>query len=320
MTPATDRAPTFGALWALFAAIGFSTVDVVVKFLSADYPHYELTFLRSVVAMVVLLVMIVPITGGFSKLKTVRLGAHLLRGAFVVFANFCFFLGLAALPLGEAVAIFFVGPFLIAIFSIIFLGERVGYRRWIAICVGLIGVLLVLRPGTEAFQFAALLPALAASGYGMLHIMTRRIGDTESASAMVFWTQMVMLVVAGVAGLLFGDGRFDRFDHPSIEFLLRAWVWPTPFDWLLILLLGFTISFAGFAISEAYRRSEAAFIAPFEYIALPMAVLWGFLVFDEWPDSWAQAGISLIIVSGMILIWREAVARKSGEIDRPERV
>ena len=320
MAFAPDRAPTIGALWALFAAVGFSGVDVIVKFLSADYAHYQLTFLRTVVAMVFLLFLIVPMTGGINALRTERLGAQLLRGGCVVFATLCFFLGLAAMPLAEAVAIFFVSPFLIAIFSVVFLGEKVGPRRWLAISIGMIGVLLVLRPGTEAFQPAAILPVLAAAGYGMLHVITRRIGGTEGATSLVFWTQLTMLVVAGIAGLLFGDGRFDQFEHPSIAFLLRAWVWPTPFDAGLIIALGLIITIAGFAISEAYRRSEAAFIAPFEYIALPMSVLFGFLIFDEWPDVWAQAGITLIMTSGMILIWREAVARKSGEIDRPERI
>ena len=319
MTQPNDRAPAIGALWALFAGIGFSIVDVIVKFLSADYAHYQLTFLRTVVALIVLLVMIVPFTGGFSALKTQRLGAHLVRGGCVVFANLCFFLGLAALPLGEAVAIFFVGPFLIAIFSILFLGETVGPRRWLAIAVGLIGVLMVLRPGTEAFQIASLLPVLAAAGYGLLHIMTRHIGGTEGATSMVFWTQIVMVVVSGFAGVLLGDGRFDKFDHPSASFLLREWVWPNPFDAMLIIALGFTITIAGFAISEAYRRSEAAFIAPFEYIALPLAVVWGFVIFGEWPDALAQAGITLILVSGLILIWREAVAGKE-DVDRNERV
>lgn len=319
-TRVTDRAPALGALWALFAALGFSCVDVIVKFLSSDYPHYQLTFLRTLVALTFLLGVIVPATGGFAALRTHRLGAHMLRGGCVVFANLCFFLGLAAMPLAEAVAIFFVSPFLIAIFSVVFLGEQVGPRRWLAIAVGMFGVLLVLRPGTDAFQFAAILPVLAAAGYGMLHVLTRRIGDTENATSLVFWTQIVMLVVAAVAGVLFGDGKFDQFDHPSVTFLFRAWVWPTPFDAGLIVALGLIITVAGFAISEAYRRSEAAFIAPFEYIALPMSVLFGFLIFDEWPDLWAQAGITLIMASGMILIWREAVARKSGEIDRPERI
>ena len=320
MALATDRAPLFGALWALFATVGFSAVDVIVKFLSSDYPHYQLTFWRTVVAMVVLMAIIVPLSGDRVQFRTTRLGQHLLRGACVVFANLCFFLALAAMPLAEAVAIFFVSPFLIALFSIVFLGETVGPRRWAAIAVGLLGVLIVLRPGTEAFQVAALLPIAAAAGYGMLHIYTRRIGDTENAVTLTFFTQLVMMAVAGLAGVTFGYGQFDVFNHPSLEFLFRAWVWPTPFDALLIGALGVTIAFSGFAISQAYSRSEPAFIAPFEYVALPVSVLWGIAVFDEWPDAWAMTGIALILVSGMVLIWREAVARRDGEIDRAERV
>lgn len=306
----TDRAPLIGALWALFAAFGFSIVDLIVKFLSSDYPHYQLTFLRTLVAFVIVLTLIVPLGGGLRTLRTKRLKAHLMRGFCVVFANLAFFLALAAMPLAEAVAIFFVSPFLVALFSVLFLGETVGPRRWAAIAFGMFGVLVVLRPGTEAFQIAALLPILAAAGYGMIHIITRQVGDTESAASLVFWTQLVMLVVAAVAGVAFGDGRFDQFDHPSLAFLFRAWVWPTPFDAALIVALGTSIALAGFAISEAYRRSEAAFIAPFEYAALPLSVIWGFLVFDEWPDAWASLGIAIILASGMVLIWREAAAKK----------
>lgn len=320
MTIATDRAPLFGALWALFATVGFSTVDVIVKFLSTDYPHYQLTFLRTVVAMVVLLMVIVPLSGARVQFRTRRLGQHLLRGLCVVFANLCFFLALAAMPLAEAVAIFFVSPFLIAIFSIVFLGETVGPRRWAAIAVGLLGVLVVLRPGTDAFQLAALLPIGAAAGYGMLHIYTRRMGDTENAVTLTFYTQFVMFGVALLAGIALGHGQFDKFDHPSLAYLFRAWVWPAPFDAALIVGLGMAIAASGFAISEAYSRSEAAFIAPFEYIALPLSVLWGIAVFDEWPDSWTLLGIGLILASGMVLIWREAAARRSGEIDRAERI
>ncbi len=320
MALATDRAPLIGALWALFATVGFTAVDVIVKFLSSDYPHYQITFLRTFVAVGVLLLIIVPLSGSGYDFRTRRLGWQLLRGACVVLANLAFFLALAAMPLAEAVAIFFVSPFLIAIFSIVFLGETVGPRRWAAIAVGLLGVLIVLRPGTAAFQVAALLPILAAAGYGMLHIITRRIGDTESAATLTFYTMIVMLVVAGAAGLAFGDGKFDLFEHPSLAFLFRAWVWPAPYDAFLIAALGVAIAVSGFAISEAYRRSEAAFIAPFEYVALPLSVLWGILVFDEWPDVWALTGIALILASGMVLIWREAVARRSGDIDRAERI
>lgn len=315
-----DNAPLIGALWAIFAALCFSAVDVIIKFLSGDYPLYQITFFRTLVALFVILFVITPFTGGFAQLRTRNARIHILRGLFVVSANFLFFLGLAAMPLAEAVAIFFVSPLLIAAFSVVFLGETVGPRRWAAIALGLLGVLIVLRPGTEAFQLAALFPIGAAACYGMLHILTRRIGATDSAAALVLYVQFTMLAVSLLAGLALGHGGFDHFDHPSAAFLLRAWAWPSLFDAFLVVLLGVTIAFGGFAISAAYRRSEAAFIAPFEYVALPMAVIFGITIFDEFPDGVALLGIALIIVSGLVLIWREAVARRKESLLTAKRL
>lgn len=316
----TDHAPFVGALWAILAAICFSAVDVIIKFLSGDYPLYQITFLRTLVALVVVLVLIVPLTGSLADLRTRHLKIQILRGALVVTANFLFFLGLAALPLAETVAIFFVSPLLIAVFSIVFLGDIVGPRRWAAISVGLLGVLIVLRPGTSAFQMAALLPIGAAACYGLLHILTRRIGTRDSAAALVFYTQLVMLAVSCVSGLALGHGAFDLYDHPSASFLLRAWIWPTAFDAVLILLLGIAIALGGFAISAAYQRSAPAFIAPFEYVAMPFAVVWGIAIFSDYPDAAALTGIALIIGSGLVLIWREAVQKRIEALDSPKRL
>ncbi len=310
-----DHAPFVGALWAILAAVSFSCVDVLIKFLSSDYPLYQITFFRTLVAILLVVCVLAPLTGTFAELRTENLKVQLLRGLFVVIANFLFFLGLAAMPLAETVAIFFVSPFMIAIFSIFFLGETVGPRRWIAIAVGLIGVLFVLRPGSAAFQLAALFPIGAAASYALLHILTRRIGTSDSVASLVLYTQFVMLAVSTLAGLALGHGAFDTFDHPSAAFLLRAWVWPTPFDALLITALGITIAIGGFAISAAYRRSDAAFIAPFEYVAMPFALIWGISIFGEYPDRIALAGIALILGSGLVLIWREALARRKGKLD-----
>ena len=309
-----DKAPLIGALWAMFAAVCFSAVDVIIKFLSSGFPLYQITFFRTVVALVVILCVITPLTGGWASLRTRNARVHILRGLFVVAANFLFFLGLAALPLAEAVAIFFVSPLLIAVFGVVFLGEAVGPRRWAAIAIGLVGVLIVLRPGTAAFQGAAILPIGAAACYAMLHVLTRRIGATDSAAALVLYVQFTMLTVSLVAGLTLGHGAYDTFDHPSASFLLRPWTWPGPLDIVLVVLLGVSIAFGGFAISEAYRSSAPAFIAPFEYVAMPFALFWGITVFDEWPDGIALIGIALIIASGLVLIWREAVASRHARI------
>ncbi|MEQ9037805.1 MAG: DMT family transporter [Silicimonas sp.] len=306
-----ERSTPVGALWALVAVLCFSTNDVLVKFLSGGYPLYQLIFFRTLFGLAFILVVLVPLTGGsLSMLRTSRLRVHILRGCCVVFANFCFFLGLAAMPLAEAVAIFFISPLAISVFSVVFLGETVGPRRWAAIAAGMLGVVVVLRPGSEAFQVAALLPLVAAFGYATLHILTRKIGGTENATAMAFYIQVTFFFFAGTAGLFTGDGRYETFDHPSMEFLFRAWVWPSGFDLALIALLGMTSALGGFTISQAYRRSEAAYVAPFEYAAMPLAVFWGLSIFGEWPDPWAWAGIGLIMTSGLVLIWRETVSRR----------
>ena len=315
-----ERTSFVGAYWALAAVFAFATNDVVIKFLSGGYPLYQVMFVRSLVGLLFVVAVLVPLTGTWHMLKTKRLKTHLLRGLCVVFANFTFFLALAALPLADAVAIFFISPLLISVFSVIFLKEYVGPRRWAAILLGLIGVLIVVRPGTSAFQIASLLPLLAAVGYALLHILTRRIGGTENATSMVFYIQLTFLAVSSTAGLALGHGSFDSYDHPSAIFLFRAWVWPTPFDLGLMIFSGMVTSIGGYMISQAYMRSEAALVAPFEYIALPLSVAFGFYLFAEMPDAVALSGIGLILVSGLVMIWREATARRRGVLESPNRL
>lgn len=294
-----------GGLSASFAIIFFSINDTVIKFLSGGYALHEVVLIRSLIGLLVILAIIAPITDGWSIFKTKRLPMHILRGFCVVMANMLFFLGLAAMPLADAVAVFFVSPLIITLFSILFLGESVGPRRWIAIFVGLAGVLLVVRPGTSTFQLASLLPIAAAVAYALIHIIARRIGTTESAATMALYIQITFIVVCVLIGLFIGGGRFADQSHPSLVFLFRAWTWPLPGDWIYFVVLGVGVALGGYFISQAYRVAEAGFVAPFEYIAMPLAVLWGYLVFDELPDGLTWIGIALIVGSGLFTVWRE---------------
>ena len=299
----------FGSLSAIIAVFCFSTNDVAIKFISKDYALHLVVLIRSLVGLMVLFLFIVPLSGGVQVLYTNRLGLHLLRGFCVVFANITFFLGLAALPLAEGVAIFFISPLLITIFSVVFLKEIVGPRRWAAVTIGLIGVLVILRPGSATFQTASLLPLSAAFGYATLHMLTRYIGKTESAASMSFYIQLTFLVVCLTLGLTIGDGKFSGWNDPSLEFLFRAWSWPNNDHYLILILIGTTSAFGGFFISQAYRISEAAVVAPFEYIALPIAIFWGVIVFGEFPDKTTFIGIALILGSGLYIIWRETILK-----------
>lgn len=296
----------FGMACAIGAAIAFSTNDMLIKLLSGGYPLHQIIFLRASVALVLTVTLIMPLEGGWRNLRTRRLPLHMLRGAFVVVANMTFFASIATLPLANATAIFFVSPLMIAGLSVLILGEVVGPRRWTAIMAGLAGVMIIVRPGGEGFQAASVLPVIAAACYAMLHILTRKMGLTESASTMAFYIQLTFVLLSGVFGLVAGDGRFLASDHPSVVFLLSAWVWPGGPELAIMAGLGVASAAGGYLITQAYRSSEAGLIAPFEYLALILAIFWGYAIWDEVPDAAAAAGMALVLASGLYLALREA--------------
>jgi drug/metabolite transporter (DMT)-like permease len=299
------------------AAFCFSFNDLGIKLVSDDYAVHQVVLIRSLVGMATFLAIIMPLAGGWRVIRTRRLGAHLARGTCVVIANTMLFLGLAALPIADAVAIYFVSPMVIAVFSVIFLSETVGPRRWLAIGIGFIGVMMVVKPGTTAFQLASLLPAMAAVFYAGLHIISRHIGDTESAATMAFYILVTFILFSSGMGLLTGDGRFAGAGGPALEFLLRAWAPIDPSDWPVLIMLGVTGVAGGYLIGQAYRLAEAAYAAPFDYLAMIMAIIWGITVFDTWPDWLSWAGMALILGSGLFLLWRETVKARMARRQAP---
>jgi drug/metabolite transporter (DMT)-like permease len=297
----------------------FSINDTIIKLFSGDYALHQIVLFRSAIGLFFVMVLFAPFSGGFGIVRTKRLGMHLIRGLLVVMANMTFFLGLAAMPLADAVAIFFISPLVITTFSVIFLKEQVGLRRWLAIAVGFIGVLIIVQPGTSAFQYTSLLPMIAAVSYAGIHTMTRQIGGTESAATMAFYIQVAFSVVCILIGLAVGDGKFADQSNASLAFLFREWRWPDLSDYTLLVLLGFGVAVGGFFISQAYRVAEAGFVAPFEYVAMPLSILWGYLFFDEIPKAITFLGVSLILSSGLYTIMRERKVGVSGQSPKTRR-
>ncbi len=319
-TQQSERSPSqlLGVFCVIGAGAAFTTNDMVIKWLSGDYPLHQIILARSVIALSLTLAILVPLEDGYRSLLSARWPLHLLRGAVVVMANMTFFLGLASLPLGEATAIFFVAPLLITAFSAMLLSERVGPRRWAAVILGLLGVLVMLRPGTGAFQLAALLPLAAAVFYALLQILTRKLGTTERASVLAAYIQACFIVVSGSFGLIAGGGGFlGEQAGPQMTFLLRAWVWPSAGDAAIMAALGALSAAGGYLMSQGYRLSEAALAAPFEYAALPLAVFWSVVVWHEWPDAIAWLGISLICGAGLFVFYRESALGQRIALRRP---
>ncbi|MDR0807667.1 MAG: DMT family transporter [Gemmobacter sp.] len=305
MTAITSRrTTTLGLLAAIGGSAIMSVNDVTIKALSGGYALHQVVLTRSVISILFLLVFM-GLTGGYRQMRTRRPRGHLLRVSLVMLSNITYFLGLAALPLADTVAIAFVSPLVVTLLSVVFLGETVGPRRWMAVIVGLAGVIVMMRPGAGALQPAAVLVVLSAFTYASTHMMTRRLRDTESAATMNFYVQCGFVLVSSTMGLMVGDGHLAGSANPSLAFLFHAWVWPPPTDWPIFLATGLSVAIGGLMVAQAYRMCEAALVAPFEYTAMPLAIFWGVTVFGQWPDLTAWLGIALICGSGLYVLWRE---------------
>ena len=300
---------TLGITCAVTGVVAMSIMDVVIKWLSPDYPLHEIVLIRTVVALFLTLI-IVHFEGGFGLLKTKRPMLHFARGLMIVTANMAFYLALAVMPIAEAAALFYVAPLIIAGLSVPLLGEYVSRRQWMAISIGFMGVVLMSGLGTGSFKPEALLPVFAALAYALTQLMTRKLGVTDKASVMSFYIGVVFIIVSVAFGLTVGDGRFAASGGPALEFLLRPWRFPDTNALVLMIVCGFLVAVVAYMLSQAYRVAQANVIAPFEYVVLPLAILWGYLFWGEIPDFKAMIGIVLIGGSGLYVFLHERSGQK----------
>lgn len=301
-----------GILFAAGGSLIFSVNDVAIKFLSDGYALHQVILIRAFVALTFILTVIHFSERGFSQITTSRPRTHLLRVAIVMVSNVTFFVGLAAMPLADAVAVAYVSPIVITLLSIVFLREKVGPRRWAAVIVGMVGVLVMLRPGAGVIQPAAFLVLFSAVLYATGNLLARHMGGTESAMTLSLYVQIGFIVVSIAMGLWVGDGHLAT-DSNLWAFLFRPWIWPPPSDWPVFLATGLSVGIGGLMVTQAYRTVEAGLIAPFEYVGMPMAILWGLLIFGTFPDATGWAGIALICGSGLYVIWRETARRRQAD-------
>ena len=297
-----------GIGFVLAGMVAISINDVLIKALSGGYPLHQMVFIRSAIGIVFSL-MLVQMEGGFSILRTRNPGLHLMRGGLVVISNLTYFAALAVIPLAEATALFFVAPLMITLLSIPLLGEKVGPLRLVAVSVGFAGVVLMMRPwdsDTQVSRVILFLPVLSALTYALNQILTRRLGASTRASAMAVYIQGIFIVVSLGFYAVAGDGRYAvGVKNGSLQFLLRAWVWPEGTDRWLFLGLGLNSAIIGFSLAQAYRLADAAVVAPFEYIGLPLAIFWGWVIWGEVPVPVVWAGSALILGSGVFVFIRE---------------
>ena len=324
MTVAAQNASGLGIAFIVAGMVSISVNDMLIKELSGDYPLHQMVFVRSAIGILFSLI-IVQMEGGWQILKTKRPLLHSLRGALLVVANMTYFTALAVLPLADATALFFAAPLFITVLSIPILGEKVGTLRLTAVAIGFAGVVIMQRPwasgdALDVNRIVLLLPVLSALTYALNQLLTRKLGVDSKASALAVYVQAIFILASALFWLVAGDGRYAvGVENESLIFLLRAWVWPVEGDWIYFIGLGLNSAIVGYCLSQAYRLADAATVAPFEYIGLPLAVFWGWVIFAELPQWEVWIGMILIISSGLFVFLREQqkarqVAR--GEVNR----
>jgi len=274
------------------AVAAFSGMDTLLKLLSEHYPPMQVVALRGAAA-VPFMVLPLLVMGRLKALKPVRMGMHILRALLQLFVLVTFVYAVRALSLADAYSIFLSAPLIVTALSVPLLGEHVGWRRWIAVCVGLVGVLTMLKPSASSLvSLGAVAALLSAAGYAFNSIALRIITRTDSTVSVTFWMISLMTVMA-------------------LCFSAPQWTPIRGEDWLLLAAIGFFSAIAQHLLTEAFRNAAPSVVAPFEYTAL----LWGIgidrVVWSVLPTSRVYVGGGIVIASGLYLIWREHVVRAS---------
>lgn len=265
---------------AMTTGMAFLTVsDAVSKYLAETHPLGQVMCLRQAAC----LLFVIPFAlrgAGLSALRVHNAGLQFVRGLVFLVSSFFIILSLKLLPLPTVTAITFVGPIMIALMSAPLLRERVGGSLWAATLLGFAGVLLIIRPGTDDFTWALLVPVAAAFASSMRDMLSRILARTDSSISILFWSSLVLVIGAA-------------FSAPF------GWAAVSAGAAALFLLGGFVNFCAQFLLIEAYRFSRAAVVAPFKYSSLIWSAVLGFMIWGDLPGAWIWAGAAILVVSGL---------------------
>lgn len=276
----------------------FSVQDAFVKSMSEDYSVVTILFFRSL-GLVPIAAYLVWRQDGLPGFRTERLGLQVLRGLFIFLMFLGYYVALTHLPLATAVALVFSAPLMTTLLSVPILKERVGRHRIGAVLVGFLGVLIMVRPGGGAFEWAALLCLGASFCYSLSLILTRYLGTSESLVSLVFYPNLIFLL-------------------GSIFLLPTAWT-PVPLRQVALLVgFGVCVIVPHLAITQAYRIAPPPVLAPLDYTTLVWALLWGWLIWKEWPNAVTFLGAIIVMLSGLYVIYREAKTGRGDSKPQPK--
>lgn len=283
-----------GTLLYLLAVVMLAVMDASVKWLSDDYSVFQIALIRSFFSFL-------PILGlalwnqkrrvSF-QISRGRILPHVVRGCLFTITFGSFVMSLKWLPLAEATGISLIGPIFMVLLGGILLRENIGLQKWLAIAIGLAGVLLIIQPGTGGPVFARLLALLSALSFALVAIWTRKLTTHDSSETIAFWTNMTLMAIGGAGVLLFS-----------------GWFTPSTHDLLVFMLMGLAGGIANLLFVVALRLSEVSLVAALEYSIFIWAVLLGAVFFSEIPGINVWIGVGIIAVSGIYTTTRKPVAQ-----------
>ena len=284
-----ENAKFKGIILMVLSTLFMGLNNALLKWLSDTIPTTQLLCLRSAVICVIIL----AIAARYRSLAVIRMGnkrGHLLWGVVHFINGILFILAVSVLPLADAIAIGFAGPLFLTALAIPFLGERVGWRRWSAIIVGFIGIIIITRPTPETFRLLALLPLGVALSGAIRDIITRKLTAHEGSLAILFSSSVISVILT----------------LPTAPF---GWIMPNAAEWGLAALTGCCVCLGQYFMIETFRYAEAKVVAPLRYTSIIWSVILGFLVWGDLPDSWTITGTLVVVASGIYILNREYRAR-----------
>ncbi|MGB2107747.1 MAG: DMT family transporter [Candidatus Puniceispirillum sp.] len=288
--PVSDN--TRGAALMTLGVFCFTANDTMMKFLFGEIPLFQAVLLRGLLSLPLIAYMAHTRAQLFIRASRHDMSIVLIRAGAEIAATTCFLTALANMPLANIIAILQTLPLSVTMVAALFLGEPVGWRRWSAIMVGFIGVLIIIRPGTDGFSLYSLWGLAAVACVTVRDIVTRRLSPEMPS---LFVTLITAIAITGLGAVMM----------PA-----SGWVTPSPTSWLILVATAIVVVMAYLFSVMTMRVGDIGFVAPFRYSALIWAIILGFVVFDEWPDNLTLVGMAIIVITGIYMFRRERIVAK----------
>lgn len=278
-------APTRGIVYMIGSGASFAAMIAIVRHLSAEMHTIEVAFFRNLFGLAFMVPWILRV--GIAGLRTKRFGTHLFRALVGLAAMLCFFTAIGLLPVAEVTALTFTAPLFATAGAALILKERVRLRRWSAILVGFAGATIILRPGAETIQPAALIALASAAFMAIAVLSVKALARTEDPNAIVVYMGLLITPLSLIPALF-------------------VWTAPTPEMWVWLVLMGLMATVGQVMLTRACAAADASVILPFDFSRLVFVSILGFILFGERPDIWTWVGAAVIVAATVYVAHRES--------------